>query len=87
MGKKIKIAAIQMNSKIADKKANFNKVQQLIKRDVENDVDIIVLPEVWTVGWSPKNFRASAEELCNSETIDFLSNIAKEYKKMVYFIG
>ena len=77
--KKINISAIQMCSKIANKQANFDKVQQLIKRDVKQDVDIIILPEVWTVGWSPKNFRNSAEELKNSETINFLSNIAKQY--------
>lgn len=83
MGKKIKIAAIQMNSKVADKNTNFNKVEKLIKRDVDKSVDVIVLPEVWTVGWSPKNFQASAEDLNCSETIEFLSKIAKEYDSWI----
>ena len=61
--KKINISAIQMCSKIGDKKANFAKVNKLIERDVKTGVDIIVLPEVWTVGWSPKHFRESAEEM------------------------
>lgn len=74
---KIKLFGIQMNAKIGDKKENFNKVQTLIKRDVR-DADIIVLPEVWTCGWSPKVFRESAENLNNSETIEFLSKIANE---------
>ena len=64
---KIKISAIQLNSKIGDKKANIEKVKTLIERDVDKDVDIIVLPEVWTVGWAPKKFIDSAEELDNFE--------------------
>lgn len=77
--KKIKISAIQMCSKIADKKANIDKVNFLIERDVKCDTDLIILPEVWTVGWMPEYFQESAEEICCSETLEFLSNIAKKY--------
>ncbi len=81
--KEINISAIQMCAKIGDKKNNFKKVEELIKRDVPQNVDLIVLPEVWTVGWSPKHFRESAEEIQTSETIEFLSNIAKTYKSWI----
>lgn len=81
--KEINISAIQMCSKIGDKKANFDKVIELITRDVNTDTDIIVLPEVWTVGWSPKHFRESAEYIDKSETIGFLSQIAKEYNTFI----
>ncbi len=80
--KQIKISAIQMNAKIGDKKANYKKIETLINRDI-NNTDIIVLPEVWTCGWSPKNFRASAEELNHSETIEFLSEIAKNFNAWI----
>lgn len=84
MGKtKLKISAIQMNSAINDKKANFEKVERLVTRDIKDDTDIIVLPEVWTVGWSPKHFRESAEDITNSETVLFLSEIAKKYNSWV----
>lgn len=73
--KSFKISAIQMNSKLGDKKANFDKVKCLIQRDV-NAADVIILPEVWTCGWAPRLFRESAEELQNSETLKFLSQIA-----------
>lgn len=66
---KIKISAIQMNSKIGDKNFNIEKVKNLIERDVEKNVDIIILPEVWTVGWSPKCFRESAEEITDEQMI------------------
>ncbi len=77
-----KIFAVQMNAKIGDKKENFKKLKQLIDRDVRN-ADIIVLPEVWTCGWSPKIFQETAEEINNSETIQFLSNIAKEQNSWI----
>ncbi len=76
--KSIKISAIQMNAKIGDKKANFDKVSALIKRDIDT-TDVIILPEVWTCGWSPRVFQDSAEDLNNSDTIKFLSRIAKEH--------
>lgn len=82
MEKKINVFAIQMNAKIGDKKANFDKVEMLIDRDVKN-ADIIVLPEVWTCGWSPKIFQESAENLKSSETIEFLSKIAKKHNAWI----
>lgn len=74
--KKINISAVQMCSKIGDKKSNFIKIKDLITSVLNTDV--IVLPEVWTVGWSCEDFRDSAEYLEESETIEFLSDIAKE---------
>ena len=79
----INISAIQMNSEIANKKVNFEKVKKIVDRDIKENTDVIVLPEVWTVGWSPKHFRDSAEEIQTSETIDFLSNIARDCKSWV----
>lgn len=78
----MKISAIQMNAKIGNKKANFEKVKTLIERDIK-DTDIIVLPEVWTCGWSPKIFRDSAEDLQNSETLKFLAGIAQKHNSWV----
>lgn len=80
---KLKISAIQMSSKIGDKKANIEKIKSLIERDISNDVDIIILPEVWTVGWSPKHFQESAENIENSETISFLKKIAIKYNSWI----
>lgn len=77
--KTLKVLAIQMSSKIGDKKANFENVEDLISTNAFYNPDIIVLPEVWTVGWMPSIFKDSAEELENSETVSFLSKIAKKY--------
>lgn len=77
--KSLKILAIQMSSVIGDKQANFSKVRDLIEQNISYAPDIIILPEVWTVGWKPSIFEDSAEDLENSETIRFLSEIAKKY--------
>lgn len=77
--KSLKILAVQMSSKIGDKDANFKKVEELISKSISDDVDIIVLPEVWAVGWKPSIFEETAEDINNSETIKFLSRIAKKY--------
>lgn len=72
-----------MCSKIGDKQANFEKALNLIKRDTPKETDIIILPEVWTVGWACEEFQKSAEKPEDSETVNFLSEIAKEYNSYV----
>lgn len=75
---KLNVSAIQMCAKLGDKKANFEKAAKLIRRDVKNP-DIIILPEVWTIGWAPRLFRENAEDIQTGETFRFLSDIAKQY--------
>lgn len=77
--KRLKIFAVQMSSEIGNKEANFTNVQRIIDNEIHKETDIIVLPEVWTVGWKPSEFINSAEKLENSETINFLSELAKKY--------
>lgn len=79
--KKINISAVQMGS--VDKKSNFKKIEKILSNI--SKTDIIVLPEVWAIGWSCKNFISNAENIENSFTIDFLSQIAKD--KNVNIIG
>lgn len=69
---KIKIAALQMNSVIGDIKKNCEKIEKIINEELSNDSDILILPEVWTVGWSCSNFIKCAEELDNSLSIEKL---------------
>ena len=68
-----------MQSVIGDRPANYKKVGDIVNRELEPDVDFLVLPEVWTVGWSCEDFPAAAEDIEKSETVNFLSNIAKTF--------
>lgn len=77
--KKLKILAIQMSSKIGDKWENYSKVLELVEKNIKRGTDIVFLPEVWPVGWKPSEFKNTVEDLEDSETIEFLSNIAQRY--------
>jgi len=78
-----KICGIQMNSKVADLKENCKKIVELTSRDVESKTDLIVLPEVWTVGWSCKDFRSCGENFNKSFALETLSNIAIKHNSFV----
>lgn len=75
---KINVLAVQMESVIGDKYKNFEKVSALIDGNITPDIDVVILPELWTVGWACEEFPNSAEEL-HSETLKFLSDIAVKH--------
>lgn len=75
----LKILAIQLSSVVADKEANFSKLQKLVEKSLTAETDILILPEVWPVGWKCSEFKNSAESLEDSETISLLSTLAKKY--------
>ncbi len=77
MTKKINVMAIQMSSEIGYKQKNIEKIKLLVEKNIKPEIDIIILPEVWTVGWACDYFTASAEELNDSSVIKFLAQIAK----------
>lgn len=76
--KNIKISALQICSITGDRKSNYDKVKSIVERDF-TESDFLVLPEVWTVGWSCDDFLKCAESIDDSQTIEFLSEIAKKY--------
>lgn len=77
--KVLNVAALQMQSVIGDRKANYSKVEKIISNELSRETDLLVLPEVWTVGWSCEDFPKCAEDIDECETIHFLSAIAKQY--------
>ena len=77
--KKVNLAILQMSSVIGDVEANIEKVKQIISNELPSDTDVLVLPEVWTVGWSCSHFQETAQNLKDSSVIKFLSEIAKSH--------
>ena len=41
--------------------------------------DVLVLPEVWNVGWACQYFKDSAQEISENKSINFLKETAKKY--------
>lgn len=81
----LNILGIQIQSTLGNKKENYKKVENAIKEGFKENTDLIVMPEVWTCGWSPDLFRKSAENLKTGETTTFLKDLAKKYN--CYIVG
>ena len=73
MEKTVKICAIQMCAIIGDKLKNYDKIKYL--SDKIKNSDVIVLPEVWNIGWNCKIFKEQGEDLRHSPTLDFLKEL------------
>lgn len=76
---KINVLALQMESVISDKYSNFEKVIDFVHRKITKDTDVLVLPELWTVGWACDEFVKNAESVDSGETVEFLSELAQQY--------
>ncbi|MBQ6515954.1 hypothetical protein IJI31_02110 [bacterium] len=76
---KIKILAVQIGSEIGEKEKNYKKVLKVLDENFVSGTDVIILPEVWNVGWECSLFKTMAEEKEDSKTIKFLSELAVEY--------
>ncbi|MBR1908104.1 hypothetical protein IJ818_04120 [bacterium] len=72
----LNVLGIQIQSVLGDKKQNYKKIEEAVKKGLRENTDLIVLPEVWTCGWSPDLFQASAEDLKTGETLEFLKSLA-----------
>ncbi|MBS5861218.1 hypothetical protein KID03_07275 [bacterium] len=81
----LKLSALQMNSVIGNKQANIEKVYTLVSQNLEAGTDVLILPEVWPVGWDCEEFEKSAENIKSSSVIQFLSKLAQKYN--IYVIG
>ena len=81
---KLSILIVQNHAIIGNKQANFDKIQNLLQPFQHENIDIIVLPEVWAVGWLCSKFNEQAEDENNSPTLDFLKNIATSFNSYVF---
>ena len=76
---KINVLAVQMESAIADKYTNFEKIIELVQKNISKDCDLLILPELWSVGWACDKFPDCAEDIRTGETIEFLTELAQQY--------
>lgn len=80
MKKKLKILLVQNSAVVGDRDKNIKNVSKLLEPYKGLPVDLIVFPEVWSIGWDCDLFPKLAEDDENSPTVDFLSDLAKEFK-------
>lgn len=83
--KKFKIGLCQMMVSETSKKENIDKARKMICRAADRGAKIVSLPEMFNCPYNNKNFREYAEVFGNGETINMLSDVAKE--KDIYLVG
>lgn len=75
----LRIALIQMDIVFGDPKLNFEYVKEQIHKIASaDDVDVIVLPELWSTGYDLASFDKIADVEAK-KSITFLSEIAEKY--------
>ena len=77
--KSLNLSILQMGSDLGDVEANISKVERLVNESLPMGTDVLILPEVWTVGWACSKFVQSAQDLTSGSVFKFLSNLAKKY--------
>jgi deaminated glutathione amidase len=72
----MRAAAVQLNAK-ADKAANLEKADRLVRRAARDGAQLVVLPEKWTALGTGDDLRAAAEQL-GGEASAWASDVAAE---------
>ncbi len=73
----MKTYGVQMNISWEDKRANFERVESLLRANKPEPQSLVVLPEMFATGFS-MNARAICEE-ADGETEKFLRNLARQF--------
>lgn len=75
----LSIATIQMNVRWEDIPRNINRLKGFLKK-IKTDVDLLVLPEMWTTGFS---MNTKLAETMNGLGVSTMRVIAREFKIVV----
>lgn len=80
----MRIALVSLNQSWEDKKANLDLCEIYTQKASDQNVDLIVFPEMTLTGFS-NNIDLTAEDFENSETVKSFSILAKEFKIGIVF--
>lgn len=81
---KFNVLVVQNNAILGNKEANFNNIEKIIESYKNQKIDILVLPELFAIGWKCPIFIQCAEEDKQSITSDFLKSLALDYNCYVF---
>ena len=80
---KIKLLVVQLEAVAGDIDKNISTIKSLFEKCKYSSADLIVLPELWTIGWDSPNFNKSSEPIFESRAYNFLKEIAIKYNSNV----
>ena len=75
-----KVALLQMDIRTGDYETNYDKVKALLNT-LEEKIDIILLPEMWSVGFDFNNMKEHGERV--EEVLEDMSTLAQEHRAMI----
>ncbi|NMC55741.1 MAG: hypothetical protein GYA50_00770 [Eubacteriaceae bacterium] len=73
----MKISLAQMDTKLGDVEYNYKHAEELIRNAAKEKPDVVCLPEVWNIGYIPKNYKG----ICDKDGKDIrriFGSLAKE---------
>ena len=73
----MRAAAVQLNAR-ADKAANLEKADRLVRRAAADGASLVVLPEKWTAIGTGDDLRAAAESIGSGEASAWATQTARE---------
>ncbi|MHA1738453.1 MAG: nitrilase-related carbon-nitrogen hydrolase [Candidatus Heimdallarchaeota archaeon] len=77
--KELIVGLYQMDIITSVKKDNLKKVKQTIQKNHNKEIDLWVVPEVFTTGFAYEDFSNLAEDKDESPTIDYLTKLSDEF--------
>ena len=78
MRKNIKVLTVQFEPVLGDKDANLKKLAKLLKENTDAEADIVILPEIFSLGADYENWQKQAE-FVPAQTTMLLSGLAELY--------
>ena len=80
---KIKVLLVQNAPQIGQKEQNLIDIKKMLEPYNGEKFDLVILPELFAVGWHPDSFVKNAETLDNSPTLNFLKSVAEKFNSFV----
>jgi predicted amidohydrolase len=78
-GEKVKVASIQLEIKDNERKENrFRRVKEIISQLPQN-VDLVILPECWNIGYFAFDKYSELAETADGPTVSMLAQLAKKF--------
>lgn len=75
----MKISCLQMNMELGDSAKNFAHAKQLVCKAMEENPDVLVLPETWNTGFFPKDSLLELSCRDGGEVKETIGILAREY--------
>lgn len=75
----MKISCIQMDMAFCDPKFNYDHAAELLETAMQDQPDVLVLPETWNTGFFPTEDLPSLCDQNGSKTRDVIGRLAKQY--------